>query len=241
MQVPQQGARRAVAGVRVGREGLPHQAVEGRRDAGVYVAGRGNAGRAGERRHPGQHLIEGGAQCEDVAGSGRVAGGEFGREVGQPARLAFAGRDDRPVGKIGGLDLPFGAEEDVAGPQIAVRGPSPVGGDEGFGDRLSNVGGDGEGEGGDTPNTLLERDAAQQFADDVQVAPLSHALAEDAQNAGMVKRLGLAHGGLELLPGARVRAEKGGGDHLQDDDAPLLAVPGLGELVGRRLGAGGVF
>ena len=129
----------------------------------------------------------------------------------------------------------------MAGPQVAVGDPGPVGGDEGLGDGLGDVGGDGEGEGGDAPDALLERDAAQQLADDVQVAPLGHALAEDAQDARMVERLGLADGGLELLPGARVRAEEGGGDHLQDDDAPLLAVAGLGELVGRRLGAGGVF
>ena len=124
LQVCQERAGRAVAGVRVRRERLLHQAVQGGRDAGVDITGRGDAGRrppAAAPRSASHTALRQGRRCPRLRSR---AAGELGREVGGAARLVRAGGDDRAVGEVGGLDLPLGAEKDMAGPQVAVATPA---------------------------------------------------------------------------------------------------------------------
>ena len=123
-----------------------------------------------------------------------------------------------------------------------MRHALPVGGGQRLGDRDGDVGGDGQGEGGDAPDALGECDAAHVLADDVQIpAALGHALAVDPQDAGMLQPLSLPHGRLKLLPPRRARPQRLGREHLKPHHAAFLSVAGLGDQERRCVRAGRDF
>ena len=109
----------------------------------------------------------------------------------------------------------------MAGPQVAVGNTDPVGRDQRFRHGNGNIGGDSKRERGDPPDALLQRDAANLLAHDIQIPFLDRCLKTSACGFTCAEY--------------RRRYD------LQRDDPPGLPIPRLDKLIRRRVRAGRRF